>query len=52
MSIEEKRKNKEANRIANSGKTAVTPFLKFALKYQGAFVINSSELKAQLINAD
>ena len=52
MSIEDKRKNKESNRAANAKKTAITPFIKFALKYQGAFVVNSPELKAQLINAD
>ena len=52
MTIAEKRKRRDANRAINSQKTAVTPFLKFALKYKGAFVVNSPELRAQLINAD
>ena len=52
MSIEEKRKRRELNRAINSEKTAVTPFMKFARKYKGAFIVNSAELRAQLINAD
>ena len=51
MSIEEKRR-REINRSINSKKMAVTPFMKFARKYKGAFVVNSPELKAQLINVD
>lgn len=52
MTIEEKRKRREANRAINSKKEAVSPFMKFARKYRGAFIVNSPELKAQLINAD
>ena len=52
MSIEEKRSRRELNRSINSKKTAVTPFMKFARKYKGAFVVNSPELKEQLINVD
>lgn len=52
MTIEEKRNRRAANRAINSKKIAVTPFMKFARKYKGAFIVNSPELKAQLINAD
>lgn len=47
MSIEEKRKKREINRAINSKKTAVSPFMKFARKYKGAFIICSPELKAK-----
>lgn len=52
MSIEEKRRRREINRSINSKKTAVSAFMKFARKYKGAFIVNSPELKSQLINAD
>ena len=52
MTIEEKRSKRNVYRAINSKKKAVSPFMKFARKYKGAFVVIDPELKAQLINAD
>ena len=48
MSIEEKKERMARNRAINLKKTPRTPFVKWALAHQHAFVINDPELKAQI----